>query len=1025
MRKFIRKATSLILTGAFLTGVFSTGLMVRADTAAATDLALNKAVTLTITGGGTDNDPQGVTKPDGSTYTVAEVEQASISRLTDGVKMADSGSVFESNWVAGKWNDPSGTRSKYVQFYRNMSRMLDIDLGQDSNVSTLSMSFGECQAYGISAPTSVSYYVSEDGANYFLAGTVTSDEATPETVSCTGDTPMSHVYYKLSGLNYNIRYVKICFDVGVWLFADEIEVMGTASPSSSANPFPTTPYIPQPIVNAYANTSQSGGVRNETLAYEGWYYSGTSLLSSIKTKQELMSNIAYVDGNGTPTAWLFDSVTFLNHGYDDKGRYVTYQNGVDDAAKYTDKQGWEDYLNYIFDYTGTDGTSYNLDALDKAVGEAKQTINDPGHKVGVKIAIMPAVQYQSNWGQLVDGQGKSLDFTVAGAGSEAAALANRTAAEEWYINQVITRFEQKNYQNITFEGFYYYDETVRLSTDPIAAQTIEGLTNAVHSAVYTVNGQTQPLYVYWIPYYQAEGCSQWKAFGFDYAIMQPNYAFYSSASSTRIADCAALCQKYGLGMEMELGGLDDNYIGKFKDYLLQGASLGYQNSSLLAWYTGTWALYQSSTNANGDRYIYDAIYQFIQGKTITFNTNGANLTTGKSTTLTYDGTLLPAYAGTYQTNTADLSALTNGSYGTDAAASYVRLNANYFQDKAVTYTAAADLQGAYSIGALSAVFYQRTGWGINTPPQVDFQVSDDGVNWTDAGTVAYAQASQTGITTVNTASPSYRMTYALTLSHSLEARYVRATFGHNSTSGTWMYMDELEAYGAAVPGVTAPSAVTANIGTTAKFSVTASTTDNGTLSYQWQELLPGAGDWTDISGATSSAYATGALAYSDNGTQLRCVVTNTLSAVSAVAESPAAILTVNPPAVAPAVSALADVTVKIGTKAAFTVTASASDNGVLSYQWQISKDGGKTWTDISGAAKSAYTTRPLTWSDNGQLYRCVVTNSKNNTTAVTDSNASVLSVKLPHGFPWFRFPLFCRGLGLYFGGMACFFPLVR
>ena len=46
-------------------------------------------------------------------------------------------------------------------------------------------------------------------------------------------------------------------------------------------------------------------------------------------------------------------------------------------------------------------------------------------------------------------------------------------------------------------------------------------------------------------------------------------------------------QKYGLGIEMEFGGINDKYISQFRSYLTQGADdkLAYQNNSLIAWYT--------------------------------------------------------------------------------------------------------------------------------------------------------------------------------------------------------------------------------------------------------------------------------------------------------------------------------------------------------------------------------------------------------------------------------------------------------
>ncbi|WP_317321215.1 Ig-like domain-containing protein [Subdoligranulum variabile] len=61
--------------------------------------------------------------------------------------------------------------------------------------------------------------------------------------------------------------------------------------------------------------------------------------------------------------------------------------------------------------------------------------------------------------------------------------------------------------------------------------------------------------------------------------------------------------------------------------------------------------------------------------------------------------------------------------------------------------------------------------------------------------------------------------------------------------------------------------------------------------------------------------------------------------------------------------------VTVGQPAAFTVAATGSN---LAYQWQQSTDGGKTWTDITGATGENYTTAATTMNMNGCQYRCVV-----------------------------------------------------
>lgn len=196
--------------------------------------------------------------------------------------------------------------------------------------------------------------------------------------------------------------------------------------------------------------------------------------------------------------------------------------------------------------------------------------------------------------------------------------------------------------------------------------------------------------------------------------------------------------------------------------------------------------------------------------------------------------------------------------------------------------------------------------------------------------------------------------------------------------------------GVSAPTVSDLASITKNTGDTATFTVTASAADNGTLTYQWQKNVNGT--WTDISGANAASYTTGKLSTSDNGTQYRCVVTNTKGGATASTTTQASTLTVNEVAAAPVISANPiDVSKYYGESVAFTVTASVSDSGTLTYQWQKNTNG--SWTNISGATEATYTIKSISMSDHNVQYRCVVTNSKNGTTTSTTSSAAKLSVK--------------------------------
>lgn len=93
--------------------------------------------------------------------------------------------------------------------------------------------------------------------------------------------------------------------------------------------------------------------------------------------------------------------------------------------------------------------------------------------------------------------------------------------------------------------------------------------------------------------------------------------------------------------------------------------------------------------------------------------------------------------------------------------------------------------------------------------------------------------------------------------------------------------------------------------------------------------------------------------------------------------------------VAPTVSQPGSVTVPIGQRAAFTVTATGTGN--VTFQWY------KNGVPISGATSSSYTTPPTTAGDNGAVYTVTVTNSAGTVT----SGPATLTVQLPPPRPLF------------------------
>ncbi len=178
---------------------------------------------------------------------------------------------------------------------------------------------------------------------------------------------------------------------------------------------------------------------------------------------------------------------------------------------------------------------------------------------------------------------------------------------------------------------------------------------------------------------------------------------------------------------------------------------------------------------------------------------------------------------------------------------------------------------------------------------------------------------------------------------------------------------------------TQPASTTVTAGQTASFTAAAS--GNPAPTVQWQSAPSGSSTFTNISGATSTTLTVSSTTASQNGTQYRAVFTNSVgSATSAVAT-----LTVD---FAPTVTTQpGNATATTGGTATF--SAAASGNPTPTVQWQVSTDGGATFTNVSGATSTTLTvTAPSTVPSISPQYRAVFTNS----IGAATTNAATLTV---------------------------------
>jgi hypothetical protein len=171
-------------------------------------------------------------------------------------------------------------------------------------------------------------------------------------------------------------------------------------------------------------------------------------------------------------------------------------------------------------------------------------------------------------------------------------------------------------------------------------------------------------------------------------------------------------------------------------------------------------------------------------------------------------------------------------------------------------------------------------------------------------------------------------------------------------------------------------------GQTANFSVTA--TDGAGLNYQWQSKPSGAASFSNILGANGSGYTTPVTIATDDGTQFRAVVSN---GVGSVTSNPATMTVETIPNINPQPQ---NAIVTTGQTATFSVTATG---GGLTYQWQSMPSGAPSFSNITGAISSSYTTSATAAANNNSQFRVVVTNLAGPVT----SNPATLTVQQPAG----------------------------
>jgi len=529
-----------------------------------------------------EGEPPDVNLALGKSYTV-DMPYPDPLWLTNQKSWADTGNRELTDGVFGS---PTFT-SPYTGYLRADRRIVTVDLGAEVTVRKVLASFFQNKSWGVYFPESVTFSLSGNGTAWTRLGTV----PTNTDRSAIGNFTQR---YELDGFSYLARYLKVEIPTGVYVFIDEIQALGQPMVAADAVKPQPTPAQPQPQ-KGFPRPSSATGMASQQVLIFGGYYAYDNRIPTW-TESDFKPYVTYVDTAGASRDFMYDSFLFIPIAKAQSGR------DYGPAAGPSNMVDWLAYINQTFDPVN------QLAALDKAAATARAELNNNSYRAKVVITIPFPSPLQGNFGD-VNGDGISENLNHDLVGSQAAA-ANRIAVVQWYVDQVLARWQAGNYQYLDLVGFYWYSESVRYAMSPVEETVMTGSIGYIHDKGYKVN---------WIPMVHGEGFQKWENLGFDQVNMQPNYAF-QAATVQRLPQVAELARQYGMGVEMEL---DDRILAatpagaalrtKFVEYMDHGWKEGYMHA-FTNWYQQVKTLLKASQSTNPDvRRMYDLSYLWIKG----------------------------------------------------------------------------------------------------------------------------------------------------------------------------------------------------------------------------------------------------------------------------------------------------------------------------------------------------------------------------------------------------------------------------
>jgi len=497
----------------------------------------------------------------------------------------------------------------WIGYNRQVHREITVDLGSKMFIQTVQGGFLQERTAAVELPRTLKVYLSDDGKSWYQGGEhrtnliAASQEANRQVLG-------------VDNVNASARFVKLEFEVSMFTFIDELEVLGREK--GGGRPVHTLPPAEAPADVPAPTLEEAGGVHNMYITYLYPEDTGNGHLGKW-TKDDFKHILAHVDESGNRTGWLFDSVLPLSAS-----------GGSDYRTDYQQQQSWEAILSKLFvrqseTVPPAGVTNSYLTELNAAAEEAQVELGDPSRKIKVVVGVPFPDPGSAKWG-IIDGQEINFNPDVVG---EEAAYESRLKAVDWFVGQVTDRFAQGGYENLELAGFYWIHEEISYET-----MHEEKLMKAIADRVHARSKK-----LYWIPFYMANGTNFWKELGFDVVMMQPNYYFASSLAPNqttgqtdlqRLTNAVKAAKRFGMTLEVEgdyhmsWKGWAPDYDGqiynsdyarrKYYAYLNEFHKAGLDRSTLV-YYLGAKTVLKEMVYDSRDevREVYDITRGFVNG----------------------------------------------------------------------------------------------------------------------------------------------------------------------------------------------------------------------------------------------------------------------------------------------------------------------------------------------------------------------------------------------------------------------------